>query len=244
MKPFLILQLRSLDGAADSEFEAFLKYGRLKASDVHQVRMEKESIADLDPEKYAGIIVGGGPSNVSDPVKDKPDFQQRFEKELDVLYQTIFEQDIPYLGVCYGLGSVVKYAGGRVSKERYSEEVGYTTVQLTEQGKQDPLLTGLPGAFKAFCGHKEACQYVPAGGELLAGSEACPVQMVRFGKNIYATQFHVELDADGIAGRIRYYKHHGYFEPEEADALIAKTKDVIAEVPQEILRRFVAHYRK
>jgi len=40
---------------------------------------------------------------------------------------------------------------------------------------------------------------------LLAGSEGCPVQMVRFRKNIYATQFHCELDAQGIAERIRYY---------------------------------------
>jgi GMP synthase (glutamine-hydrolysing) len=243
MKPFLILQLRGLDGAADNEFEAFLKYGNLKPSEVHRIRMEKESFANLDPTKYAGVIVGGGPSNVSDEEISKPLYQQRFEHELASLYSQIFEYDIPYLGSCYGLGSIVKFTGGLVSKERYSEEVGYVEVQLNEHGQQDPLLMGLADTFKAFCGHKEACQDVPKEAVLLASSEACPVQMIRFANNIYATQFHCELDAEGLAERIRFYKHHGYFEPHLADELIIKTKDVATDVPQMILRRFVDRYR-
>ena len=68
--------------------------------------------------------------------------------------------------------------------------------------------------------------------------------MARFGKNVYATQFHVELDAEGIAELIRYYKHHGDYEPESAEELIARTRDVVAEVSRRILRRwvdFIAH---
>ena len=243
MKPFLILQLRALDGAADNEFEAFLKYGHLQESEVHRIRMEKESFAGLDPTSYAGIIVGGGPSNVSDAELDKPPYQRRFESELDEMYSQVFANDIPYLGSCYGLGSIVRFAGGLLSKERYSEEVGYVEVELNEDGKQDPLLTGLPDNFKAFCGHKEACQATPEGGVLLVSSRDCPVQMIRFGQNIYATQFHCELDAEGIEERIHYYKHHGYFAPDSAKALIEKTKDVVVEFPQMILKRFVDRYR-
>lgn len=243
MKPFLILQLRALDGAADNEFEAFLKYGKLNQSEVHRIRMEKQSFATLDPKKYAGVIVGGGPSNVSDEESDKPDYQHRFEQELDALYEQIFEHDIPYLGSCYGLGSAVRFAGGLISKERYSEEVGFTKVQFNGHWKQDPLLMGLPESFNAFCGHKEAVQTIPNGALLLANSESCPVQMIRFKNNIYATQFHCELDAEGLIERIGYYKYHGYFDPESADDLITKSKDVVAEVPQEILRRFVEKYR-
>ena len=147
MKRFLILQLRGEDAAADNEFEAFLTYGNLKESEVHRIRMERESFAGLDPDGYAGVIVGGGPSNVSDEETSKPEYQQRFEKELDELYSRIFEKDIPYLGNCYGFGSVVKFAGGSVSKENYSEEAGYTEIRLNEHREQDPLLRGLPDAF-------------------------------------------------------------------------------------------------
>ena len=84
-----------LDEAADNEFEAFLKYGNLAESEVMRIRMEKESFADVDPTDFAGIIVGGGPSNVSDEEINKPAYQLRFEKELDSLYEGIFEKDIP-----------------------------------------------------------------------------------------------------------------------------------------------------
>ncbi len=243
MKPFLILQLRELDEAADQEFEAFLCYGGLSREEVVRIRMESESFAHLDPTDYSGIIVGGGPSNVSDEEATKPDYQKRFESELNQLFDAVFHHDLPYLGSCYGLGALIRYTGGRVSKDKYFEAVGTTLVKLNAAGKKDPLMQGLPEAFSAFCGHKEASQNVPNGGVLLGSSADCPVQMVRFQQNIYAVQFHCELDAKGLADRIRYYRHHGYFEPDAADALIEKTKSMQAEIPQLILQRFVDRYR-
>jgi GMP synthase (glutamine-hydrolysing) len=243
MKPFLILQLRPIDEVSDNEYESFLRYGGLEASETHRVRIEKESLVDIDLKHFSGVILGGGPSNVSDDSAAKPDYQRRFEAELNLLYDQLFALDIPYMGSCYGLGSIVNYAGGLVSKEKYSEKVGLTTVRLSEHGQNDPLLQGLPDSFQAFVGHKEACQFVPEGGVLLASSSACPVQIVRFKRNIYATQFHSELDAEGISLRIHYYRDHGYFKPETAAALMEKAKDVKAEVPPQILRRFVDRYR-
>ena len=243
MKPFLILQLRELDEAANGEFRAFLDYGGLQQADVQRIRMESESLSTINPLDYSGIIIGGGPSNVSDAEDIKPEFQRRFESELAMLYEVVFAHDIPFLGSCYGLGSIIKYAGGTVSKENYSEEVGATQIKLNENGIQDPLLTGLDDSFIALCGHKEACQVLPAEATLLASSDACPVQLIRFKKNIYATQFHCELDVKGIIDRIQYYKHHGYFNPESADDLIAKIKDLNVVVPPLILRRFVDRYK-
>lgn len=242
MKPFLILQLRELDEAADQELEAFLRYGGLSRQAVVRIRMESESFAHLVPTDFSGIIVGGGPSNVSDEEAIKLDYQKRFESELNQIFDTVFQYDWPYLGSCYGLGALIRYAGGNVSKENYHEAVGTTLVKLNAEGKKDPLMQDLPTAFSAFCGHKEACQNVPKGGVLLGSSEACPVQIVRFKKNIYAVQFHCELDAKGLADRIRYYRHHGYFEPEAADMLIEKTKSMQAEIPPMILRNFVERY--
>lgn len=240
---FLILQLRSLDEASENEFQAFLKYGKLEQDQVHRVRMEQESFGGIQANNYAGVIVGGGPSNVSDEESIKPDYQRRFEAELFQLYEQIYDLDLPYLGSCYGLGSLISFLGGDVSKEKYSEEVGYTEISLTDEAQNDPLLHSLPQTFPAFVGHKEACQSVPQGGVLLASSSACPVQMVRFKKNIYATQFHCELDATGVAERIHYYKNYGYFEPEEAGRLIERTKNIVTKEAGLILERFVQRYR-
>jgi GMP synthase (glutamine-hydrolysing) len=243
MKPFLILQLREEDDAADNEFEAILNYGQLKESDVHRIRMEKESFAEIDPENYSGVLVGDGPSNVSDEEVDKPDYQKRFEKELDGLYDYIFENDMPYLGSCYGFGSIIKYTGGVISKERYAEDVGFVEIEMNINKNQDVMLKDLPERFTAFCGHEEACQVISEGAVLLGSSSTCPAQMIRFRNNIYATQFHCELEAAGIAERILIYKYHGYFDPDSANDLIEKTKNINVEVPQLILKRFVDRYK-
>ncbi|MEQ8357938.1 MAG: glutamine amidotransferase [Cytophagales bacterium] len=243
MKPFLLLQIREQDGPANNEYADFLKYGQLDETDVVRIRMEKQSFSQLNPEDFSAIIVGGGPANVSDEETIKSHAQRRYEKELNSLYPRIFEKDIPFFGSCYGFGSIAAFAGAEISKTRFFEEVGFTQIKLNDASYSDKLFEDFPNTFKAFCGHKEACQDLPKGGVLLAGSDECPIQMIRFKKNIYAIQFHCELDAEGIAKRINYYKNHGYFDPEDAKKLINKTKNIITEEAHLILRRFVERYR-
>ena len=102
----------------------------------------------------------------------------------------------------------------------------------------------MPNTFKAFVGHKEACQIPPKDVTVLASSPTCPVQMIRYGKNVYATQFHPELDKEGLKTRIRVYQNYGYFPPETMDDLLAEANKADVTVPTEILRRFVQAYRK
>lgn len=243
-KPFLILQLRPEDAASDDELAAFIRFGGLAEHEVHRVRMDKESIPEVDLADYSGVIVGGGPSNVSDPDEKKSQVQKRFEAELHELLDKIIENDFPYLGACYGLGFLAKYLGGEVAKGRYSEGVGAVTVNLTEEAVNDPLTTGLPKSFRAFGGHKESVQAVPPGAVLLAGTEACPVHLIRVKKNVYGVQFHTELDTEGLILRINTYKHAGYFPPADAENLIEAARKEDVTVPGKLLRRFIDRYRQ
>lgn len=243
MKKFLILQLRPEDEASDNELEAFLKFGKLEKDEVERIRMEKVGVPKVNLDDYAGVIIGGGPSNVSDDPEKKSAAQKKFEDELEVLLEEIIRRDYPTLGACYGIGAVANHLGASVSKEKYGEEVGVTHLELTQEGKKDPLLEGLPEKFDAFCGHKEACQETPKGAVLLVTSKTCPVQMIRYGENVYATQFHPELDTDGLITRIKVYKHAGYFPPEDADALIEQAKQEDVHIPEKIMERFVERYR-
>jgi GMP synthase (glutamine-hydrolysing) len=77
----------------------------------------------------------------------------------------------------------------------------------------------------------------------LLASDSCPMQMIRYKSNVYATQFHPEADGHSFATRIRIYKSKGYFPPEEAAALTEMVHAADVTVPAEILRRFVARYR-
>ncbi len=243
MKPFLLLQHRYLDEASDNEYEAVLTYSGLSQNQVTRIRIEKDPIGIINLKDYSGIILGGGPANVSDSDDQKKPSQLRFESELHALYQQVFEDDFPYLGMCYGMGSVTRFLDGKVSKEKYGEPVGAVTVHLTE-GVNDPILENIPDTFRAMAGHKESCVELPDECVVLAFSDTCPFHMIRYKKNIYATQFHPELDFDGIALRINLYRNHGYFKPEDADALIESVKDEDIKYPQIILRNFVERFKK
>ncbi len=242
IKPFLILQLRPEDAASDNEFSAFLQFSGLKKQNTTRVRIEKHGVPDIDLDKFSGVIVGGGPSNVSD--HSKPVEQIKFETELGPLIDEIVQRDFPFLGACYGLGFLANHLGGVVSKEKYGEPVGAINVKLTGFAHNDDLTKDLPTMFRAFAGHKEACQATPPGAVVLAKSDSCPVQMIRYGQNVYATQFHPELDREGLALRINIYRHAGYFPPEDAEMLIAASKNETITVPPIILKRFVTKYQQ
>jgi GMP synthase (glutamine-hydrolysing) len=115
---------------------------------------------------------------------------------------------------------------------------------MTSAGQQDPLLRGLPEQFTAFVGHKEACTVLPGGAVLLASSETCPVQMFRIRSNLYATQFHPELDVQGLTTRIDIYRHAGYFPPDSAEELMAQARHHNVTEPMAILRNFVERYAR
>lgn len=238
MKRLLILQLRPEDETSDSEFKAFLRAGGLRPEQVHRVRMEREPLPDIDLAAYAGVVVGGGPSDVSTPVDQQDETQRRFERELHALLDRVIEADFPYFGACYGLGILAQHVGGRVSKERYGEPVHAVTVKFRDEAGSDPLTAGLAQEFRAFVGHHEAVQELPPGATLLVRGEVCPVQMIRVKRNIYASQFHPEADGEEFALRIKIYKHAGYFPPEDADRLTEQALNENVTVPTRIFRRF------
>ena len=238
MKPFLFLGIRAQDAAADDEYAAVLRCAGLDERDVRRVRIEREELEPLDLDDWSGIVIGGGPWNVSDPELSKAPEQQRGESRLRSLALQVVAADFPFLGACYGVGTLGTLAGGVVDR-RYAEPIGAVTITLTPEGLADPLLAGLSASFDAFLGHKEAVSTLPRGAVGLATSRDCPVQAFRIGEHVYATQFHPELDVDGLVTRIETYRHFGYFEPHEGDDLIRLARAAIVTEPPKILARFV-----
>lgn len=241
MKPFLFLGTRAEDEAAESEYAAVLAYSGLDESTLVRHRLERDPLPALDLDDWAGIVVGGGPFNVSDPVASKSDVQRRVEGELAALADEVVERDLPFLGCCYGVGVLGNRDGGVVDRT-YGEPIGAVRVTLTPEGRADPLFGVLPESFEAFLGHKEAVAQLPRSAVRLASSEACPVQAFRIGANVYATQFHPELDATGICTRVDVYRHYGYFEPQDAERIKELARQATVTEPERLLKRFVERY--
>jgi GMP synthase (glutamine-hydrolysing) len=243
VKPFLLLASRAEDKAAEEEYEAYLRYGGLEPAQLKRIRMEAGPLPELDLSDYSGVIVGGSPFTSSDPAEHKSAAQHRVEGELFLLLDRIVPADFPFLGACYGVGTLGLHQGALIDRT-YGEGLGGTTIKLTAEGLRDPLLRGLPESFTAFTGHKEGCTVLPSHAVLLASSAACPVHMFRIKTNLYATQFHPELDAEGLVTRIDIYRHAGYFPPESAELLMENAWQFTATEPMKILRNFVERYAR
>jgi GMP synthase (glutamine-hydrolysing) len=241
VKPFLLLATRAEDAAADNEYDAFLRFTGLEESGLRRWRLERDPLGPVDLDAWSGILFGGGPFNSSDPDDLKSRAQHRVEAELRALLDLVIARDYPLLGACYGIGVIGTHQGGIVDRT-YSEPIGRVPVTLTEAGCADPLLADLSPTFEAFVGHKEAIRELPAHAVRLASSPACPVQAFRVGRNVYATQFHPELDIHGLCTRIDVYKHAGYFEPDQAESVKEMARAGHVFEPPRILARFVQRY--
>ncbi|KUH75130.1 glutamine amidotransferase [Mycolicibacterium novocastrense] len=241
--PFLLLSIRGEDEAADDEYRAMMRFAGLDTTGMRRIRLTHEPLGDIDLDDWSGIILGGGPYNVSDAVEMKSATQRRVESELLELIGRIVDRDFPFLGCCYGVGTLGTVIGATVDRT-HPEPVGGLTVTVTSAGRNDELFAEVPDVFDAYGGHREGATSLPPGVERLASSPDCPVQAFRVGRHVYATQFHPELDLDGLITRIDVYKDYGYFPPESAEVLKEAVRQWDVRYPQSILRRFVDKYAR
>ncbi|HEX7368509.1 MAG TPA: type 1 glutamine amidotransferase, partial [Candidatus Saccharimonadales bacterium] len=136
------------------------------------------------------LLVLGGPDSANDPT-------DKMQQELAQIKRAL-EHGTPCLGICLGLQTLVKAAGGGVvpSKER---EIGFMgaageqyTVQLTRAGRSDPLFTGLPGTLSVFQLHGETVE-LTSDMTVLASGKHCQDQIVHIADKAYGIQSHFEL---------------------------------------------------
>ena len=238
MKPFLLLATRKDDRPADDEYEAFLTRTGLDERDLVRHRLEAEPLPEIRLEDWSGIIVGGSPFNTVTPQADKSSTQRRVESELSRLLDRLVEADFPFMGSCYGVGTLGRHQGA-VIDTRYGEPVDAPEITLTEAGRADPVCAGIPTVFRAFVAHKEAISVLPPSAVLLATTPSCPVQMLRVRRNLYATQFHPELDGVALGIRLSFYVGHGYFRTEELAELQAWVATQDVSPSWKVLRNFV-----
>lgn len=242
MKPFLHLSIRDHDQAVAAEFDAIATFGGLKPGQLVQLRVEQAPLPKIHPDDYSGLIIGGGQFNASDEVKTEN--QRRVEGDLGGLVDVALAEGVPLIGLCYGVGILTQHLGGIVDRT-HGETTSAVEVTLTGAGRTDPLFEGVPGSFKAFTGHKEACSRLPNDAVLLASGTACPVQSYRVGERAYVTQFHPELDLPRLVERMVIYRDAGYFDPREFDALVEQVSAAgVDDSPGRILGNFVAMFAR
>jgi len=142
-----------------------------------------------DPAAYDALLFLGGPMSAND---DLPFLHE----EVGIIEQAIARRQ-PVLGICLGAQLLAKALGAAVRRNT-TPEIGWFPVQLTDAGREDPLLGQLANPFQVFHWHSDTFD-LPQGATHLASSEGCRNQAFRVGKLLYGFQFHPEVTPEMIA---------------------------------------------
>ena len=121
------------------------------------------------------------------------------------LIRTAVGRGLPVLGVCLGAQQLAAALGAEVTTGP-EEEVGAGQVELTADGRRDPVFgpeyNGLSGT-TVPCVHWHRDTFsLPDGAVHLAATRRFPHQAFRVGTRAYGLQFHVEVDT-GLAAAWR-----------------------------------------
>lgn len=128
-----------------------------------------------------GIVFSGGPSSV-------------YEKNAPMVAEDLFDQNIPILGICYGMQLVTHLSGGTVAKSTYRE---YGRADLAIDDAEDIFKgVGTDRSTAVWMSHGDRIERMPPGFRSIAHTNNSPVAAMKrddHNRRIYCLQFHPEV---------------------------------------------------
>jgi GMP synthase-like glutamine amidotransferase len=159
-------------------------FGEVVREQGHELVEWELPVRGLPPENgFDSVLVFGGRMNVGEEAENP-----WLEDEYELLRAWVAEEK-PLLGVCLG-GQTLAYATGGVVARAPDWQAGFYEVELTDEGRDDPVIGALPARFEALLAN--AYEFEPApGAKRLAATER-QQQAFRVGRRAWGVQFHPE----------------------------------------------------
>lgn len=196
----LLLQVRDHQGAELHEQQCFLDRLGLARERLECVNVAVEPVPGIGAAAAADLVVLGGAGAHSAYV-DYP-----FTPRLEELVRELIERGRPFFGSCFGHQFMGRALGGTVVHDPANEEIGTFDLELTPEGRRDPLFDGLPASFPVHLGHHDRIDRLPEGVVTLGSTARCAHQVIRVaGKPAYGSQFHCEMTDDDMRRRVLMY---------------------------------------
>ncbi len=132
-------------------------------------------LAEILEREPSGIVLSGGPSSVN-------------AENANLVDKELFEQNIPVLGICYGMQLTTHLLGGKVKKGEKGE---YGKAKLQIQ-KSNTLLSGVSRFSTVWMSHFDEVETLPEG-FVINGMTDVISAISDENKKIYCVQFHPEV---------------------------------------------------
>ncbi len=152
---------------------------RVREANVYSELLPFHTPTDRIKEKAPkGIILSGGPSSV-------------YEEGAPRVNSTLFDLDIPILGICYGMQLMAHQLPGGTVERSERREYGGAELRVDRKGG---LFHGLGESITSWMSHGDRVTTVPDGFEVIGHTQNSPVAAIGDPeRNLYGVQFHPEV---------------------------------------------------
>ncbi len=148
------------------------------------------------------LVIMGGPQSPATTIEECQYFDS--QKEISFVKKAIEQKKI-LLGVCLGAQFIGEALGAHFEHSP-NREIGVFPITLTEEGKKDFIFSSFPEKMMVGHWHGDMPGLTPES-KILATSEGCPRQIVRYAPKIYGFQCHFEFTPEAIEGMIVNNSH-------------------------------------
>ena len=172
---------------------AYLKWAQERGHQVTTTKVyENEALPETVDEIYF-LIVMGGPQSPDEDREAFPYYDPQAEIEL---IQKAIKADRYIVGVCLG-AQLLSVAYGAEYEHSPEREIGVFPIMLTKAGLKDEHVKVLGPILNTGHWHGDM-PGLTEDAVVLATSQGCPRQMIRFSPKHYAFQAHLEFDPEAI----------------------------------------------
>jgi GMP synthase (glutamine-hydrolysing) len=147
--------------------------------------------------ELGGLVVMGGPMGVAGDA-GAADAEHPFLAAERTLLAAAVPAGLPVLGVCLGAQLLAAATGGEVTAGQAGKEIGLGIVDLTADGRRDPVLGPAGRVLPVLHWHGDTWS-LPPGAAHLATSARYRQQAFRLGERVYGLQFHIEVDDEAAS---------------------------------------------
>lgn len=168
------------------------KSHQISFTNVYRYEKYPETVEDIDM-----LIVMGGPQSPETSLEECSYFNAK--AEISFIKKAI-DADKKVLGVCLGAQMIGEALGAKVERSP-NREIGVHDIILTNEVTNEPFFTSLPHTFPSGHWHGDM-PGLTSEAKVLAFSEGCPRQIVKYSPKVYGFQCHLEFTTETIKAMI------------------------------------------
>lgn len=172
---------------------AYLKWTQDRGHQISSTKVYEEAPLPDTVDGIDFLIVMGGPQS---PDEDRQAFPYYDPKAEIAFIQKAIAADIYIVGVCLG-AQLLSVAYGGKYEHSPNREIGVYPLTLTEAGLVDEHIKGFGETLNTGHWHGDMPGLTDKA-VVLATSQGCPRQIIRFSPKHYAFQAHLEFDLEAI----------------------------------------------